>query len=81
MDRLRARVSAGDQHTDRQLAGIDVEEDSADKASGKDLKRPQLAAILDFVREGDAVVVHSMDRLARNHDRTSVSHENLVAIR
>jgi DNA invertase Pin-like site-specific DNA recombinase len=39
-----------------------------DKASGKDTQRPQLEALLGFVREGDTVVVHSMDRLARNLD-------------
>ena len=37
-----------------------------DKASGKDMKRPQLTAILGFVREGDSVFCHSMDRLGRN---------------
>ncbi len=35
---------------------------------GKDTKRPHLEAMLEFVREGDTVVVHSMDRLARNLD-------------
>ena len=39
-----------------------------DKASGKDTQRPELDALLIFVREGDTVVVHSMDRLARNLD-------------
>jgi DNA invertase Pin-like site-specific DNA recombinase len=39
-----------------------------DKASGKDIQRPQLEELLAFVREGDTVVVHSMDRLARNLD-------------
>src|SRR3546814_18880138 len=34
--------------------------------SGKDVGRPQLAAMLSFIREGDTPVVHSMDRLARN---------------
>ena len=34
--------------------------------SGKDTLRPHLAALLVFVRDGDTVVVHSMDRLARN---------------
>ncbi|VCV93347.1 DNA-invertase hin [Klebsiella pneumoniae] len=37
-----------------------------DKASGKDTQRPELERLLAFVREGDTVVVHSMDRLARN---------------
>lgn len=39
-----------------------------DKASGKDVQRPQLDQLLTFVRDGDTVVVHSMDRLARNLD-------------
>jgi len=39
-----------------------------DKASGKDTQRPQLEALLSYVREGDTLVVHSMDRLARNID-------------
>lgn len=39
-----------------------------DKASGKDTQRPELDALLSFVRDGDTVVVHTMDRLARNLD-------------
>jgi DNA invertase Pin-like site-specific DNA recombinase len=39
-----------------------------DKASGKDVHRPQLIAMLAFVREGDTVICHSMDRLGRNLD-------------
>ena len=39
-----------------------------DHASGKDMKRPQLEALLGYVRDGDVVIVHSMDRLARNLD-------------
>ena len=39
-----------------------------DKASGKDTQRPELEKLLAFVRESDTVVVHSMDRLARNLD-------------
>jgi DNA invertase Pin-like site-specific DNA recombinase len=50
------------------LEGIRLDRVFTDKASGKDTKRPQLEALLEFVREGDAVVVHSMDRLARNLD-------------
>ena len=62
------RVSSVDQNTVRQLEGIRLDRVFTDKASGKDTKRPQLEALLEFVREGDAVVVHSMDRLARNLD-------------
>ena len=39
-----------------------------DKTPGKDTLRPQLDAMPSFAREGDTVVVHSMDRLARNLD-------------
>jgi DNA invertase Pin-like site-specific DNA recombinase len=62
------RVSTLDQHTDRQLDGQDLDKVFTDKASGKDTKRPQLQAALDYLREGDTLLVHSMDRLARNLD-------------
>lgn len=62
------RVSSVEQHTDRQLDGIDAERTFTDKASGKDVVRPQLDELIRFVRDGDTVVVHSMDRLARNLD-------------
>lgn len=52
----------------RQLDGIPLDRVFEDKASGKDMDRPQLEELLKFVREGDTVVVHSMDRLARNLD-------------
>lgn len=62
------RVSTLDQNVDRQLEGIHVDEVFTDKASGKDINRSQLDAMLKYVRRGDAVIVHSMDRLARNVD-------------
>ena len=62
------RVSSFDQNADRQLDQVAVDRLFTDKASGKDTQRPELDALLDFVREGDVVVVHSMDRLARNLD-------------
>ena len=60
------RVSTLDQSTERQLEGLELDRVFTDKASGKDAKRPQLQAALAYVREGDTLVVHSMDRLARN---------------
>jgi DNA invertase Pin-like site-specific DNA recombinase len=60
------RVSTVDQNIARQLDGVDVDKTFTDKASGKDTNRPELARALDYVREGDTLVVHSMDRLARN---------------
>lgn len=62
------RVSTDDQNVDRQLDGVSVEKVFADKVSGKNVDRPALQQLLEFVREGDCVVVHSMDRLARNLD-------------
>lgn len=62
------RVSTFDQNPERQLDGVDVSRVFCDKASGKDARRPELDSLLAFVREGDTVVVHSMDRLARNLD-------------
>ncbi len=62
------RVSSIDQNTERQLEGVELDKVFTDKASGKDTKRPQLQAALDYIREGDVLVVHSMDRLARNLD-------------
>ncbi|SAS13025.1 TnpR resolvase [Klebsiella pneumoniae] len=62
------RVSSFDQNPERQLEQIQVDKVFTDKASGKDTRRPELERLLAFVREGDTVVVHSMDRLARNLD-------------
>jgi DNA invertase Pin-like site-specific DNA recombinase len=59
-------VSSLDQRVDRQLDGITVQRTFTDTVSGKDTDRPQLEAMLGFVRGGDTVIVHSMDRLARN---------------
>lgn len=60
------RVSSTDQNTSRQLDGIPVDKTFTDKASGKNTERPELRTMMDYVREGDTVIVHSMDRLARN---------------
>lgn len=62
------RVSTFEQNVERQLEGAALDRCFTDRVSGKDTKRPELTALLAFVREGDTVVVHSMDRLARNLD-------------
>ncbi|WP_462323010.1 recombinase family protein [Halochromatium sp.] len=62
------RVSSFDQNPERQLEGVPLDRVFTDKASGKDTHRPALDALIAFVREGDVLVVHSMDRLARNLD-------------
>ena len=60
------RVSTVDQNNARQLDGLELDKLFEDKASGKDVKRPGLEQCLAYVREGDTLVVHSIDRLARN---------------
>lgn len=67
------RVSSTDQNTDRQLDGVALDRIFTDKMTGSTKDRPQLKAMLDYVRYGDTVVVHSLDRLAR-------SLEDLIAI-
>lgn len=62
------RVSSYDQNPERQLEGETLDKVFTDKASGKDVDRPQLKELINFAREGDFVIVHSMDRLARNVD-------------
>ena len=60
------RVSSADQNDARQLDGVALDKTFTDKASGKDTNRPQLTAMLEFVRDGDHIYVHSMDRLSRS---------------
>lgn len=60
------RVSSSDQNTDRQLDGVALDRVFTDKMTGSTKDRPQLKAMLDYVRYGDTVVVHSLDRLARS---------------
>lgn len=63
------RVSSLDQNPDRQLEELrakGVEKIFIDKMSGKDIERPELQRMLTFIREGDVLFVHSLDRLARN---------------
>lgn len=62
------RVSTFDQNPERQLEGVQLDRSFTDQASGKDVKRPQLEELMSFARAGDIVIVHSMDRLARNLD-------------
>jgi DNA invertase Pin-like site-specific DNA recombinase len=64
-----SRVSSVQQNLDRQTSAFEkyaVEKFFEDKCSGKNTDRPQLQAMLEFVREGDTVLVFSLDRLARN---------------
>lgn len=62
------RVSTVEQNESRQLDGVELDKTFVDKASGRDRDRPELVKLLDYVREGDTVYVHSLDRLGRNVD-------------
>jgi DNA invertase Pin-like site-specific DNA recombinase len=73
-----ARVSTFDKNPDRQFEHIDGDRIFTDKASVREVHRPQLKALLDFVREGDTVVVYSMDRLAHNLNDFSRIVQNLT---
>lgn len=63
------RVSTGEQNTARQdvlMGQLGVEKVYTDRMSGKNTERPELRKMLDFVREGDTLVVESISRFARN---------------
>lgn len=61
------RVSTQEQNTARQDAMMqDCEKIFTEKISGKNTERPQLQAMMQFVREGDTVVVESYSRFSRN---------------
>lgn len=60
------RVSSFGQKLDRQLDGVELDKVFTEKASAKDAKRPSLQECIQYLREGDTLHVHSIDRLARN---------------
>jgi DNA invertase Pin-like site-specific DNA recombinase len=73
------RVSTVDQNTDRQLDGVRLDQTYMEKISGKSTKRPQLQECLKYMRSGDTLNVHSMDRLARNLKDLQEIVENLTS--
>lgn len=60
------RVSSDGQNTARQLEGIKLDKEFTDTMTGSIRNRPQLEECLNYVRNGDTLHVHSIDRLARN---------------
>lgn len=67
------RVSSKDQNEARQLKafkdyGIDDRDIYIDKKSGKDFEREQYKLLKNILREGDLLVIHSIDRLGRNYE-------------
>ena len=68
-----ARGSSKDQNEARQIealreAGVADRDIFVDKQSGKDFNRPKYQALMNCIREGDTVVILSIDRLGRNYD-------------
>ncbi|GAA2828454.1 recombinase family protein [Lactococcus raffinolactis] len=72
-----ARVSSKEQNLDRQLEALQsVSKVFSDKASGQSTERPQLQAMLDYLREGNIVIVTELDRLGRNNkDLTEIMND------
>ena len=60
------RVSTHDQNIARQLDAVHLDKAFEEQASRKDASRSVLQACLDYLRDGDVLHVHSIDRLARN---------------
>lgn len=60
------RVSSFDQNPERQLENLELDKLFIDKASGRSTNRPKLKKLLEYARQGDTIVIHSMDRLARD---------------
>lgn len=63
------RVSTQEQNTARQevlMESLGVDEVYIDRTSGKNMNRPELKKMMDYVRKGDIVVVESISRFARN---------------
>ncbi|CAI3954114.1 Site-specific DNA recombinase SpoIVCA/DNA invertase PinE (SpoIVCA) (PDB:1GDT) [Commensalibacter communis] len=73
------RVSSEYQNTARQLDDVKLDKVFTDKTSGVDTQRPQLQAMLEYVREDDIIHVHSIDRLARNLKDLNELVDNLNA--
>lgn len=72
-----ARVSSKEQNLERQIKALEgVSKVFSDKVSGQSTERTQLQAMLDYLREGDVVVVTELDRLGRNSkDLTSLMNQ------
>ena len=77
------RVSSTDQNEDRQVEamlelGINERDIFVDKCSGKDFERPQYQALKLQLREGDLLVIKSIDRLGRNYKQICEEWREIV---
>lgn len=81
-----ARVSTREQNLDRQMDalrefGVAREDIFADKASGKDFERPQWIAMKEALREGDVLVVKSIDRFGRSYEEIIEQWRDITKVR
>ena len=63
------RVSTIEQNEERQIEALkthNIDKWFIEKISGKNTNRPELKSMIEFVREGDIIYIHSLDRLARS---------------
>ncbi|MGR5461474.1 recombinase family protein [Photobacterium damselae] len=67
------RVSSVEQNTDRQLIGIKLDKLFTEKCSASTIKRPVWTQCVDYLREGDTLVIHSLDRVCRSGAGDAVS--------
>lgn len=73
------RVSTAQQKHDRQLLGVSLDKEYLEIASGSKTDRPVLNEMLGYIREGDTVYVHSLDRLGRDALHTINTIEAILA--
>lgn len=78
-----ARVSSHEQKLDRQLkalqeAGVAEDHIYSDKASGKDFNRPSYQILMSKIKEGDTLIIKSLDRLSRHYEEALQMWSELI---
>ena len=71
-------VSSVQQNTERQLTGVTLDKVFEEKAGGKNIKPEQFRSMMDYIREGDTLHVHSIDRLYRKTSDLLATVEELT---
>ncbi|WNF37186.1 recombinase family protein [Bacillaceae bacterium IKA-2] len=79
------RVSSKDQNEGRQIAsmneqGIEERDIFIDKQSGKDFNREKYQALKQYLRQGDILYIHSLDRFGRNKDEILHEWQNITKV-
>ncbi|TQQ33361.1 recombinase family protein [Vibrio cholerae] len=67
------RVSTTEQNTDRQLVGVQLDKTFEEKCSAATINRPAWAECMNYVRQGDTLHIHSLDRVCRSGAGDAVS--------